>query len=544
MVYPYVFGLLVDEVFYNKNMSFFITIIVIYAIIYFTEQLLHLILNVLWPYQFNVYLLEIREAIYIKIMNLRYATLTNMPIGDLIGKVNWEADAFVELLHRNVAYLIANTIKLVTIVGIVFLIDFRLSILLIVTIIISYIASYKLGIKIGERQKEVRDKYMSFLAWTFEMLGGIREIKLFGAEKRVSAICNNTIEFINEENEKQVKTEVFSDRICAFIILVANISLYALSGILIYKDVISLGSFVAVIAYFEVANTLLGSINKYWGKVHGNNAIIDDLVNLFELQTEEEIEKEDIEIREGKIEFNNVDFSYGNKDVLKGFNLSIESGSSVALVGKSGAGKSTVANLILRLLDSKNGTITIDGQNIEKCNLYSLREQVGIVQQEIFVFDGTIRENMLLAKKGATDEEILKALKDADLEVYMDNTEKGLDTVIGTEGISMSGGEKQRLAIARLFLRNPQILIFDEATSSLDANTEKLVNDAWKKLAKGKTAIVIAHRLSTILCADKIAIMDAGKVVGYDVHENLLKNSKEYSNLFKEQYLKDKVSVE
>ena len=224
--------------------------------------------------------------------------------------------------------------------------------------------------------------------------------------------------------------------------------------------------------------------------------------------------------------------------------MSIESGSSVALVGKSGAGKSTVANLILRLLDSKNGTITIDGQNIEKCNLYSLREQVGIVQQEIFVFDGTIRENMLLAKKGATDEEILKALKDADLEVYMDNTEKGLDTVIGTEGISMSGGEKQRLAIARLFLRNPQILIFDEATSSLDANTEKLVNDAWKKLAKGKTAIVIAHRLSTILCADKIAIMDAGKVVGYDVHENLLKNSKEYSNLFKEQYLKDKVSVE
>ena len=542
MVYPSVFGLLVDEVFYNKNIKFFIVIIIGYAIIYFTEQMLHLILNILWPYQFNVYLLDIRKAVYKKLVSLRYEKLSNMPIGDMIGKINWQADSFVELLHRNVAYLFANTIKLITIILIVFAMDYRLAILLIFVVQISYITSYKLGKRVGVKQENVRDSYIGFLGWIFEMLSGVRDIKLFNAEKTVSDECNRLIVDLNGKNEQVAKAEVISDRICAFIAVITNICLYALAGLLVYGNEITLGTFIAVIAYFEMANTLLGSINKFLGKIHANTVIIDNLIELFESQSESDKCANNVRIVYGNIEFNNVYFEYDNKKVLDGVSLKINAGESVAIVGKSGAGKSTIANILLRMLDVKKGEVLIDSINIKDMSVNSIRNQVGIVQQEIFIFDGTIRDNLLLANNEATDSDMLFALKNAGLEMYIMNSEKGLDTLLGQNGINMSGGERQRLAIARLFLKNSRILIFDEATSSLDTEAETYVNEAWKRLSRGKTSIIIAHRLSTVLNADKVAVLDNGKIVGYGQHDILLETNEQYRNLFLEQYLnKEKV---
>lgn len=544
MIYPSVFGLLVDEVFYNKNLKFFIVIIIGYAIIYFTEQMLHLILNILWPYQFNVYLLDIRKAVYKKIVSLKYEKLSEMPIGDMIGKINWQADSFVELLHRNLAYLFANTIKLITIILIVMVMDYRLAILLFMVVSISYITSYKLGKKVGKKQADVRDSYMGLLGWVFEILGGIRDIKLFKAERTVSKECNNWLVDLNAKNEQVAKAEIISDRLCAFIALVTNICLYVLSGVLVYGNKITLGTFIAVISYFEMANTLLGSINKYWGKIHSNTEIIDKLVELFESEDENDESTSDFKIANGNIEFVSVDFKYDNKKVLDEMSLKIVAGESVAIVGKSGAGKSTIANLLLKMLNPKEGKVLVDSVNIKDISVNSIREQVGIVQQEIFIFDGTIRDNLLLVDNQATDKDMLTALKNAGLEKYILNSEKGLDTLLGQNGISMSGGERQRLAIARLFLKDAKILIFDEATSSLDTEAETYVNEAWKRLAKGKTSIIIAHRLSTVLNASKVAVLDGGKIVGYDKHDVLLENNEIYRSLFLEQYLsKEKILV-
>lgn len=545
MTYPYVFGLLVDEVFYNKNMRFFIFIIIGYAIIYLTEQLLHLILNILWPYQFTVYLLDIRKAIDRKIVSLKYEKLTNMPVGDMIGKINWQADSFVELIHRNLSYLFSNTFKLIAIVGIVFLMNYKLALLLVIVVPISYVVSFKLGKKVGRKQKAVQDSYMSFMGWIFEMLSGMRDIRLFGAEKKVSEKCYDQIKDMNSKGIEVAKIDLVSDRVCALIALATNVSLYVIAALLIYHDNISLGRFIAVISYFELANTLLASINKVWGKIHSNIVIIDEIVKLFESESEEKADKvlPSININAGRIEFDDVSFAYDEDNkVLEHLDFVVNAGERVALVGRSGAGKSTIANLLLRLLNANEGRVKIDNQDIDCHSIKSIRNQIGIVQQEIFVFDGTIRSNLLLANPNANDDECTEALKNAYLEDYINGLKDGLDMVIGQGGISMSGGERQRLAIARLFLRNPRILIFDEATSALDFETETYVNKAWEKLSLGKTSIIIAHRLSTVLSADKVAVLENGVIVGYDTHDVLLNNNDQYKKLFEEQYLtKEKV---
>lgn len=545
MIYPYIFGLLIDEVFYNKNLDFFLLIVGVYAIIYFTEQLLHLILNLLWPYQYNVFLLEVRKAINKKIISLKYNILTQMPVGDMIGMINWQAESFVELLHRNLAYLIADSIKLSVILGMIWFIDYRLAVLLFASTVMSYMSSYILGKKVGEQQEKVRKAYISFTGWIFEMLSGIRDIKLFHAQNGLIEKFNELLENLNMSVCAQTKGELISDRFCAFISMITNIILYIIVAILSYFNDISLGGIVSVITYFATTTVLLDDINWYWGNIHSNAMIIYNIISLLEMESENEKILPDIEVKKGKIEFNSVAFAYDRKSkVLNNINLEIMAGETIALVGKSGVGKSTIANLLLGLISVERGSIKIDGQNIYDYNLQSLREQIGVVQQEIFIFDGTIRSNLLIANSDATDHQIEEAINNAQLNEYIEKMEKGLETLIGREGVEMSGGEKQRLAIARLFLKNPAIIIFDEATALLDLEEEYAVNRALARLSKNRTSIIIAHRLSTILSIKKIVILENGEIMGCGSHEELLKNNVWYKALFEEQYLiRDRVAA-
>ena len=247
----------------------------------------------------------------------------------------------------------------------------------------------------------------------------------------------------------------------------------------------------------------------------------------------------DLEVTKGEVSFKDLSFTYDNGDevVLKDLNFTIKGGSTVAIVGESGAGKSTLVSLIPRFYEPDVGEVLIDGVDINLVTKKSLRSQIGFVQQNIFLFDGSIRENLKYGNSSATDEQMLRALELANLGSFMASLPNGLDTEVGERGTRLSGGQKQRISIARVFLKNPPILIFDEATSSLDSESEGQIQEAFNRLAENRTAIVIAHRLATVRNADIIFVLEEGKVVEVGTHTELLALNKSYSHLYKNQQL-------
>lgn len=224
--------------------------------------------------------------------------------------------------------------------------------------------------------------------------------------------------------------------------------------------------------------------------------------------------------------------SKGKQDLFQKFSLNIEGGKKVALVGKSGSGKTTLAYMLAGFYKPREGSITIDGKDISDCTLKSLRQNVGIVQQEVLIFDGTIRSNLLLGKKDASEQEIADAYERAGLGDFIRSLEDGIDTVIGSKGVGLSGGQKQRIVIARIYLKNPQIIVFDEATSALDSETEALIHDSWKNVLAGRTALVISHRLSSVMMCEKTAVIEDGVLLEYGSTKELLESSDALKTLF------------
>ena len=243
----------------------------------------------------------------------------------------------------------------------------------------------------------------------------------------------------------------------------------------------------------------------------------------------------DLENVEGRIDFNDVAFSYNDKtEVLKNINITINKGETVALVGPSGSGKTTFCNLIPRFYEVNEGSITIDGKDIRSLTLSSLRRNIGVVQQDVYLFTGTIRDNIIYGKPDATREEIIRAAKLANAHDFIMELENGYDTFVGERGVKLSGGQKQRISIARAFLKNPPILILDEATSSLDNESERLVQESLKLLTEGRTTLIIAHRLSTIRNADKIIVLTANGIEEQGTHQELIEKGGVYAALHRE----------
>ncbi|MDE6421236.1 MAG: ABC transporter ATP-binding protein/permease, partial [Lachnospiraceae bacterium] len=261
---------------------------------------------------------------------------------------------------------------------------------------------------------------------------------------------------------------------------------------------------------------------------------IQRVYDLFHLPSEKDWKGKDrLHITDGKIEIHKITFWYKDKQVLfQKFSLDIEGGQKVALVGKSGSGKTTLAYMLAGFYTPREGSIAIDGKDISDCSLKSLRQNVGIIQQDVLIFEGTIRSNLLLGKRDAAEQEIIEAYERAGLGEFIRSLDDGIDTVIGTKGIGLSGGQKQRIAIARIYLKNPPIIVFDEATSALDNETEALIHDSWKNALAGRTALVISHRLSSVMMCEKTAVIEDGVLLEYGDTKELLESSDTLKTLF------------
>ena len=369
---------------------------------------------------------------------------------------------------------------------------------------------------------------------------GIRVTKAYtNADREVEKFARGDEQFVDASRRAYSAMAKFHSS-TSFITDVFNVFILIAGGLFLYAGRISFGDYstfiVSVNLFINPVNTLIGFMEQFQNGVSGFKRFVEIMEEEPEAEAANAVELKDVE---GVIEFKDVSYSYdASKGVLHHVDLRLEKGRKLALVGPSGGGKTTLCHLLPNFykLEEGSGSICIDGTDIRSMTLDSLRRNIGIVQQDVFLFVGSIRDNILYGRPDATEAEMIEAAKRANIHDYVMTLEKGYDTEIGERGVKLSGGQKQRLSIARVFLKDPAILILDEATSALDNTTEVLIQQALDELCKGRTTLVVAHRLSTIRNADEIAVVMDGKITERGTHEELMAADGTYKNLYALQF--------
>ncbi|WP_124066131.1 ABC transporter ATP-binding protein [Clostridium sp. E02] len=537
-VFPYIFGRLIDVIFYEKDLHLFFFVIEIYVFLFLVNQVFHFILNMNWAYLMTDFLFDIKEDIFKKVLSLKGQYLADMHSGDIIKRMSDDTEQIMELIHWNIFYAAGGIVNLGISIFFLFYINWGIALYsILITPVVVYSSRYFSRLSKRYHAENLKENGL-LSSWVFEILKGMQEVKLLNAAGNV--VCDyigRTVKIIRIRI-KVDRVEVFSERVNSGIQTLAQICLYGFAAVFIINGQMSIGEFTACIAYFAKCIGVFNSLNDKTMNISANMASIDRVAELF--NEEEEDSTGDLtasEICNASVEFRDVSFSYEKaKTVLKEVSFKVEANRKISIVGASGTGKSTLVNLIYRLYEPERGEILIDGKPLSEYNLYRLRDQIGIVHQDSPVFDGSIRYNISYQADCNQDELIWNALRMVNLHEFVSSMKDGLDTCLGNGGIGMSGGQRQRLSIARALVKNPAILIFDEATSSLDGETESIVTDCWDVLSKNCTILIIAHRLTTIQSSDAILVLSDGKVVGFDKHDRLLAKCEPYKQIFREQY--------
>ena len=459
-------------------------------------------------------------------------------ITNLINDVNF----ITHLLSIGILNLFKDSLTLIGLLSVMFYQNWKLSLIAIIMIPLASFAARSLGKRIGKVTNEQMLKAGALNTYLMEIFKNHKLMKIFQKETYEK---ERAVEYINTLKETSKKINIVFVRASPIMEVLTGIMIACLifvSAKLVAKNELEISNFFSflaamMLAYQPVRSLATLNITVQQG-LTGSRRVLPIIDDINEIKDKPNAEK--LELNEGKVEFNNVSFEYkrGELQILKSIDLKIPGKKMTSLVGHSGAGKSTILNLIPRFYNINEGDIKIDNQSIYKSTISSLRENISLVSQDTTLFDDTIKNNIGYANLKASEEEIIEAAKFSFASEFIDKLPKKYDTLIGENGIRLSGGEKQRLSIARAILKKSAIILLDEATSSLDAETESKIQEAINFLTEGRTTIVIAHRLSTILNSDKIYVIDNGQVVGEGKHDELLINSKIYKNFYDKQIKK------
>ena len=466
-------------------------------------------------------------------------TLESKHSGQYLSHILFAVGQVNNLVSSGVLNIMKDSLTLIILVGLMFYQNWKLAFFALLMMPLAAFVARSLGKRIGKATKESLHLNASLTAYLSEMLKGSRMIKIFQREKfeseRASKILEENMLIRNKVGFIMIRATPIMELLTG--ILIAGFIYY--SGFMIVSGEMGINNFFSfltamMLAYQPIRSLATINMLFYQGAAGAETVfkILDTEPNIKEIDS-----SPILEINTGNIEFNNVSFIYPKTDVnaVKNINISIKGGSTAALVGHSGAGKSTIINLLPRFFDPKEGEIYIDGQNISKVTLSSLRKNISMVSQDIILFDDTVRANIAYAKLDAPEEQMKKACDFAAASDFIESLPKSYETMIGENGVRLSGGQKQRISIARAVLKNSPIILLDEATSSLDSESEEKVQNAIINLTKNKTTLVIAHRLSTIIRADKIFVLNQGEIIDIGTHSELLKNSIIYQNLYSKQ---------
>ena len=466
--------------------------------------------------------------------------ITKKHSGRYLSNFTSDTGVLFGVLTGVVVTLFKETFTLIALLGLMFYHDWQLSLLAIIMIPIAAFSSRNLGKKMGKKvhiSLEASDKFMKFLS---EMIKGSWLIKIYQKEeeelKRISMIIDERFKAIRKVEQTRLGAGPIMEVISA--LAIAIVVFFA--GYRSMQGAITLGEFVSFLAALMLAyqpvRALAGINIGIQEGISAAKRIYEIIDQKNEIYHDENAPS--LKLKKASIEFKNISFTYPDgTHALKNLSAKIEGGTKVGLVGVSGSGKTTFLNLIPRFFHLKNGSIFIDNQNINDINLNSLRKEISLVSQDVILFDDTIRANILYGNSFASDEEIINACKFAAAQDFVEKLPNKYETVIGENGIKLSGGQKQRLSIARAILKNSSIILLDEATSSLDSESESVIQKAIENLTKNKTTIIIAHRLSTVMNCDKILVFENGQIIEEGKHEFLVNNSSTYKKLYEKQII-------
>jgi len=483
---------------------------------------------------------QMRQDLFAHLERLPFRFYDNHETGRIMTRITSDLFEVCELAHHGPENLLISSVMIVLSFVYLATIDWVLTLIIFacVPILVFVTLHYRKAMRAAFDDR--RKSNATINAAVESSVTGIRVTKAYtNADREVAKFAKGDEQFVDASRRAYNAMARFHSS-TAFVTDIFNVFILIAGGLFLYADRISFGDYstfiVSVNLFINPVNTLIGFMEQFQNGVSGFKRFIEIMDEAPETDAPDARELKNVE---GVIEFKNVSFQYEEtKEVLQNVDLRLEKGRKLALVGPSGGGKTTLCHLLPNFykLEEGSGAICIDGVDIRQLTLSSLRRNIGIVQQDVFLFVGTIRDNILYGRPDATEEEVIEAAKRANIHDYVMTLEKGYDTEIGERGVKLSGGQKQRLSIARVFLKDPAILILDEATSALDNTTEVLIQQALDELCKGRTTLVVAHRLSTIRNADEIAVVMDGRVTERGTHEELIAKGGTYKSLYALQF--------
>lgn len=482
---------------------------------------------------------DLRKNVYEHLHRLGFKFFAERRLGEITSRLTNDVGSIRTALTDSLPQLLTITFSMIGSVTLMVVLNWRLSMVIFVTVPFVTLATRYFGQKIRHLSKDIQDELADSTAVAEDALGAVRLVKAFVREDfEVNRYKVAVEKLFTTARRKVVLTQLFWSGV-GIMFMSTLVIIFWYGGKEVLADRLTAGDLVAFIIYALNISRSISQTSRLYTAVNTAAGASERIFELLEETPEIENDPNAIELDavKGEVSVEDLWFSYeGEKDVLKGISFKAEAGKTVALVGPSGAGKTTLLNLIPRFYDPQKGKIYVDGKNIQQVKFKSLRHYISIVPQEVHLFGTSIRENIIYGRLDATEEEIIQAAKDANAHEFILETEHGYASLIGEKGVKLSGGQRQRLAIARAILKDPAILLLDEATSSLDSESEAQVQEALNRLMENRTTFVIAHRLSTVQHADKILVMDEGKIVEEGTHLELIEQKGLYSHLYELQF--------